>query len=134
MEKNDIDIASESGMPVIEPKGGKNVELGLIKTYSFRMFLYWTQDVFASDFRKMLKIEQYKTEDGCSLYNRYLLGGVLKYVEGLFCGSVANYREEAVKFYAPIYMGMDLYDGADDKEEIVNLVKNHIENYCFGEK
>ena len=43
-------------------------------------FDYWTADGFASDFRRMLTVEQFRDVKMAALYRQYLSGGPLGYV------------------------------------------------------
>ena len=52
--------------------------------YSKSMFEYWTEDDFASAFRKMLTIEQFRSEEMQKLYQQYLVAGTASYVKDLF--------------------------------------------------
>ena len=49
--------------------------------YSKSMFEYWTEDDFASSFRKMLTIEQFRSEEMQNLYQQYLVSGSAGYVK-----------------------------------------------------
>ena len=41
--------------------------------YSKSMFAYWTEDDFASSFRKMLTLEQFRNEEMQRLHQQYLV-------------------------------------------------------------
>ena len=66
MEQQDSDQASEYNMPEDEkekiPETYETVSLDDFEKYSKSMFEYWTEDDFASSFRKMLTIEQFRSE------------------------------------------------------------------------
>lgn len=89
--------------------------------YSQSMFAYWTEDDFASSFRKMLTIEQFRSEEMQGLYQQYLSSGPAAYVKDLFESmGIAHAEENAVRFYATMYFYYSVYDGADDKEKVKN--------------
>ncbi len=48
------------------------------------MFLYWTEDDFASSFRKMLTLEQFRSEEMQQLYQQYLVSGPSEYVKKIY--------------------------------------------------
>ena len=48
------------------------------------MFSYWTENDFASSFRKMLTLEQFRNEEMQALYQQYLVSGPAGYVKDLF--------------------------------------------------
>ena len=52
-------------------------------TFSKQQFRYWTENDFAASFRKMLTVEQYRSEEMNSLYHQYLGAGPLKYTADL---------------------------------------------------
>ena len=84
--------------------------------YSKSMFEYWTEEDFASSFRKMLTIEQFRSEEMQNLYQQYLVSGPAGYVKDLFKNmKIKDPEENAIKFYANMFFYYSLYDGAADK-------------------
>ncbi len=72
--------------------------------YSKSMFEYWTEDDFASAFRKMLTIEQFRSEEMQKLYQQYLVAGPASYVKDLFDSmGFTNAKNKAVRFYAVMH-------------------------------
>ena len=72
--------------------------------------------IFASSFRKMLTIEQFRSEEMQNLYQQYLVSGPAGYVKDLFKNmKIKDPEENAVKFYANMFFYYSLYDGAADK-------------------
>ncbi len=113
-----------------------NTPMEQIKQFTEAQFRYWTEDEFASGFRKMLTIEQYRNSEMTALYQQYLASGVVGYVEDLFREISKqrgwkwdNPRQLALEFYAPIYMLMNLYDGTEHKEGIIMQVRDHIDHF-----
>ena len=83
------------------------------------MFEYWTEDDFASSFRKMLTLEQFRNEEMQKLYQQYLVSGSAEYVKDLFENmNIRDPEENAVKFYANMFFYYSVYDGASDKAKI----------------
>ena len=98
------------------PEKYETVSLDDFVEYSKSMFEYWTEDDFASSFRKMLTIEQFRSEEMQNLYQQYLVSGPAEYVKDLFENMKMNNPEEnAVKFYANMFFFYSMYDGAADK-------------------
>jgi len=104
-----------------------------------RLYRYWTEDAFAGSFRRLLTLEQYRSEGTSRLYHQYLIQGVLDYNTVLFTMMVArgyfrqgNPRLMAMEFYGPIFLLMCAYDHADKREELVLQVRSHIEH--FGQR
>ena len=123
MEQQDGEQARENEVPEesIEktPEEYQNVSLDDFVEYSKSMFEYWTEDDFASSFRKMLTIEQFRSEEMQNLYQQYLVSGPAEYVKDLFKNmEIKNPEETAVKFYANMFFYYSMYDGAADKAKV----------------
>lgn len=120
MEQQDSEQARQNEVPEesIEkvPEEYQNVSIEDFVGYSKSMFEYWTEDDFASSFRKMLTLEQFRNEEMQNLYQQYLVSGPAEYVKDLFKNmEIKNPEEEAVKFYANMFFYYSVYDGATDK-------------------
>ena len=120
MEQQDSEQARENEVPEesIEktPEEYQNISFDDFVEYSKSMFEYWTEDDFASSFRKMLTIEQFRSEGMQKLYQQYLVSGPAGYVKDLFKNmKIKDPEENAVKFYANMFFYYSLYDGAADK-------------------
>ena len=120
MEQQDSEQARQNEVPEesIEkmPEEYQNVSTEDFVGYSKSMFEYWTEDDFASSFRKMLTLEQFRNEEMQNLYQQYLVSGPAEYVKDLFKNmEIKNSEEEAVKFYANMFFYYSVYDGATDK-------------------
>ena len=120
MEQQDGEQASDYDMPEDEkesmPEEYEDVSLDDFVEYSKSMFEYWTEDDFASSFRKMLTIEQFRSEEMQNLYQQYLVSGPAGYVKDLFKNmKIKDPEENAVKFYANMFFYYNVYDGAADK-------------------
>ena len=136
MEQQDGEQAVEYDMPEEEkekmPEQYENVSLDDLVEYSKSMFEYWTEDDFASSFRKMLTIEQFRSEEMQNLYQQYLVAGPASYVKDLFESiGITNAKDKAAGFYAVMYFYYSMYDGADDKEnvkdEFVSAIKSLVQ-------
>ena len=120
MEQQDSERARENEVPEesIEkiPEEYQNISFDDFVEYSKSMFEYWTEDDFASSFRKMLTIEQFRSEGMQKLYQQYLVSGPAGYVKDLFKNmKIKDPEENAVKFYANMFFYYSVYDGAADK-------------------
>ena len=120
MEQQDSEQARQNEVPEesIEkvPEEYQNVSVEDFVGYSKSMFEYWTEDDFASSFRKMLTLEQFRNEEMQKLYQQYLVSGPAEYVKDLFKNmEIKNPEENAVKFYANMFFYYSVYDGATDK-------------------
>ena len=125
MEQGDSEQAADNNMPEDNkesmPERYETISLEDFIQYSKSMFEYWTEDDFPSSFRKMLTIEQFRSEEMQGLYQQYLSSGPAAYVKDLFESmGIAHAEENAVRFYATMYFYYSVYDGADDKEKVKN--------------
>ena len=123
MEQGDSEQARQNEVPEgsIEkmPEEYQNVSLDDFVKYSKSMFEYWTEDDFASSFRKMLTLEQFRNKEMQKLYQQYLVSGPAEYVKDLFKNmKIKDPEENAVKFYANMFFYYSVYDGASDKAKV----------------
>lgn len=123
MEQGDSEQAAQHDMPEESmesmPEQYQAVSMENLLEYSISMFEYWTEDDFASSFRKMLTLEQFRSEEMQSLYQQYLVSGPVEYVRDLFEGmGITGAEEKATYFYATMYLFYSLYDGAEQKAGI----------------
>lgn len=136
MNDMDFERAKEYEMPestIDEDYGAyTNVPVDKIKVYTRMQFLYWTKDEFSSCFRKLLTIEQYKSDEMSSLYQQYISSGPLNYMSDIFRSAAKNDEEAlqlALDFYGPVYLLYSVYDGAEDKESVLGIRDRHIDNF-----
>ena len=136
MNQMDMERAKKYEMPegnmeeVVE--GYKSTALYKIKQFTKVQFLHWTEEEFPSCFRKMLTLEQYRDSEMANLYQNYLAEGPVAYIEAIFAGLTENKkdaRQLALNFYGPIFLLYSIYDGADDKQSVVELVEQHVERF-----
>lgn len=112
--------------------GYKNTAVEKIRHFTKVQFLHWTEDEFSCCFRKMLTLEQYRDPEMAKLYQNYLAEGPLRYMEAIFSGiaeSSEDAKQLAVDFYGPIFLLYSIYDGAENKQEVVKLVDAHVERF-----
>lgn len=136
MNQMDMERAKKYEMPegnmeeVVD--GYKSTALDKIKQFTKVQFLHWTEEEFPSCFRKMLTLEQYRDSEMANLYQNYLAEGPVAYIEAIFAGLTENKkdaRQLALNFYGPIFLLYSIYDGADDKQSVVELVEQHVERF-----
>ena len=136
MKQQDGEQATEYDMPEEDkekmPEKYEAVSVDDFVEYSKSMFEYWTEDDFASSFRKMLTIEQFRSEEMQKLYQQYLVAGPASYVKDLFESiGIINAKDKADRFYATMYFYYSIYDGAADKEmvkvEFVSAIKSLVQ-------
>ena len=136
MNQMDMERVKKYEMPegnmeeVIE--GYKNTALDKIKQYTKVQFLHWTEEEFPCCFRKMLTLEQYRDLKMAKLYQNYLTEGPVTYIKTIFEGLTKNSKDAkqlALNFYGPIFLLYSIYDGAEEKQKIVDMVEQHVEHF-----
>lgn len=128
MEKRDAEQAEAyrlpQGAPEETPEAYEQAKLSELIEFSRAQFLTWTQDPFAAAFRRMLTLEQYRSEEMTRLYQQYLGEGPLGYVKDLLKAlSIPEPEREAVALYAPLFLLYSVYDGTQDPEATVSLLE-----------
>ncbi|MGL6198488.1 MAG: TetR/AcrR family transcriptional regulator [Lachnospiraceae bacterium] len=100
------------------------------------MFEYWTQDEYASLFRKMLIVEQFHNPELAALYQKYFLSGVIEFQEAIISSLIEKgfFRKGdpkllAMEFYGTIFLMIAAYDTAEDKTAFIELVREHVKNF-----
>lgn len=118
----------------------KNTPLDKIKIFTEAQFKHWTEEDFSRNFRKMLTLEQYRSQKMADMYQQYLVEGPIKYMTTLFAEMFKGEEENSQKakqialdFYGPIFLLMNMYDNAKNKDEILVLLKNHVEHFASME-
>lgn len=140
MYQIDAEKSREHGVPEEKygaaPETYENISLDSIKNFTMSQFAFWTEDGFASDFRKMLALEQYRSAEMAKLYADCIVSGPVEYTEDIFREMVkkgvlkkADPKQLAVEFYAPMYLLINMADRADDKAELAEMLNNHIERF-----
>ena len=133
MERRDAEHAVKYNVPektlAETPDAYRNASIDCIVDYAKAQFRYWTEDGFAAPFRKMLTLEQYGSAEMGRLYQQYLVSGPLGYMADLFAAlNFPQPQEEAVKFYAPMFLLYGVYDGAKDKRSTLSMTDSLLEN------
>ena len=137
MNQMDVKRAKEYEMPDGDMEdviaGYKNIALEKIRQFTKVQFLHWTEEEFSCCFRKMLTLEQYRDPKMAKLYQNYLAEGPLRYMEAVFSGIVESgedAKQLAMDFYGPIFLLYSIYDGAENKQEVVKQVEEHVEKFA----
>ena len=118
------------------PAAYREVSIESIREFTLAQFTFWTEDTFASDFRRMLTLEQYRSAEMAELYHQCISAGPVSYMADIFREMTADglLRESepsqlAVEYYAPMFLLIQLSDGAMDRQEARELLNRHIERF-----
>lgn len=132
MEKLDAERAEKFELPgqTFSESREEYLHVSLEKLLSFSkaQFIYWTEDPFASLFRRMLTLEQYRSPEMTELYQQYLASGPMEYVKDILAAlNIINPQQKAAELYAPMFLMYCVYDGAKDKDFIVTTLNSCLE-------
>ena len=133
MERRDAEQAEAFDLPtgtIAEMEQAyRSASVGRIVAFGRAMFRYWTQDDFASLFRRMLTLEQFHDAGMGALCQQYLVSGPVGYLADLFAGmGFPRPEREAAAFYGPMFLYYSIYDGAEDKAAVLERVDDLLED------
>lgn len=132
--------AREYAMPDEEydakPEPYENTTLQSIQEYTMEQFRFWTEDEFASGFRKMLTLEQYRNEEMAELYSQCIVTGPVAYMEDLFRELMQkgvlkekNPKQLAVEYYAPLFLLISMSDKTEEYDSYLAILSNYTEHF-----
>lgn len=136
----DAQRASDCQMPVEKydtmPDAYENTSPESIQKFTMEQFKFWTEDDFASHFRKMLSLEQYRNAEMAELYSQCIVAGPVDYMEDLFRELIKkgilreeNPRQLAVEFFAPLFLLINMFDQTGENEEYAEILSNHTKHF-----
>ncbi len=104
---------------------------------SKNLFLYFLQDEFVCNFRKMLTLEQYKSEELAMFYTKQYVDDPIAYQSMLFALLSEtntliseNAKIMALQFYAPIFLMLTLCDRHPERvEEALQTIEQHVRQF-----
>lgn len=107
----------------------KDSETASLLAFCRAQFIYWTQDPFASAFRRMLTLEQFRDPEMRHLYEQYLVSGPTAYVTDLLTSwQIPDASETALFLYAPMFLLYTAYDSApEDNKRFRMLLEGCLE-------
>lgn len=118
-----------------DPKAYEDISTESIKAFTLSQFEFWTQDEFASDFRRMLTLEQYRSDEMGELYGSCIAEGPVSYMRDIFREMTArgilgeaDPKLLAAQYYAPFFMLLSIADRGD-KAACAELLSKHIEGF-----
>ena len=118
------------------PEAYETISLDSIRSFTAAQYLFWTEDEFASEFRRMLTLEQYRNAEMSELYKSCLTAGPVAYMEDIFRAMIkngilkeANPGQLALEYYAPLYLLISLADHPGGRDQSLTVLKNHMERF-----
>lgn len=114
-----------------------NVTEESLITISKNMFLYFLKDDFASKFRRMLTMEQFRSTQAGDAFQSFFIDGAINFQKLLFLNMMNQgaFRESdpgvmALHFYSPIFLLLNKYDSLPDQvEEALELLEKHVKQF-----
>ena len=107
-----------------------------IRAFSLAQFDFWTENEFAASFRRLLTLEQYRSEEMASLHRSCLTVGPVAYMEGIFRAMAErgviradDPQTLALTFYAPLWLLVCACDGPEDRARGRLLLEAHIDRF-----
>ena len=118
----DSTAARQYGMPEqafqADESGYDQVDWDDLKRFTLAQFRFWTEDAFACPLRRMLSLEQYRSEEMGKLYQEMVVSGPVHYTADIFRRMMKNGRMKpsdadtlAAQFYAPMFLLIAMADG-----------------------
>lgn len=107
-----------------------------VRKFTMAQFLFWTQDDFARGFRRMLSLEQYRSEEMAQLYNNCIALGPVDYMESIFAKMIsdgvlknADPKLLALEYYSPMFLLICVSDHTAGNEQSLALLEYHIKQF-----
>ena len=132
-----------------DPEKYRSTGTASIKSFTLAQLEFWTEDPFASDYRKMLSLERFRDPEMAKLYSDTIVAGPVGYMEDLFRemmehGAMKPGNSEghgtpdkddpkllALEYYAPLFLLIQMWDTADDKAALKSMLADHIDRFMI---
>lgn len=109
----------------------------VLKEISTTIFRFYIRDERASQFRRMLTIEKYKSGAIAKIYRDTFIDAIINYQTPLFAKMVeqgymrpVDPHMMAIHFFAPVFMFLGKYDTLRQQEaEAIGLLEKHIDQF-----
>lgn len=118
------------------PETYEHTGFNRIKKFTIAQFKFWTVDEFTSNTRKMLSLEQYRNPEMNELYQKYIVGGPVTYIEDIFREMInhkilkkADPRQLAIEYFAPMFLLINMSDANTNNEDVGSRLEYHIERF-----
>lgn len=107
-----------------------------VKEFTIAQYSFWTADEFASNFRRMLSLEQYRNPEMNQLYQNCIVSGPVLYMEDLFREMIADDilqeadpRQLAIEFFAPLFLLINMADADDLHDDAEKRLSDYIDHF-----
>lgn len=106
-----------------------------VRQFTLAQYVFWTQDDFACSFRKMLCLEQYRSEEMAQLYQGCIVTGPVDYMESIFAQMMSDgiMKESdpkllALEYYAPMFLLISSSENSESEQSLA-LLEKHIARF-----
>ena len=134
----DSSAARQYGMPEqafqADESGYDQVDWDELRQFTLAQFRFWTEDAFACPLRRMLSLEQYRSEEMGKLYQEMVVAGPVHYTADIFRRMMAGGRMKpgdadalAAQFYAPMFLLIAMADGG--AENGLSVLQNLMDDF-----
>jgi AcrR family transcriptional regulator len=128
MEELDAEAAAACSLPLAppgaDPAAYARAAVPDLVAFAKRQFRFWTRDPFASAFRRMVTVEQHRSEEMAALYQGCFGTGPLDYT-----AAILGSREEAVAFYGPMFLLYAVHDANPASPVAAKLLAKHLSRW-----
>lgn len=114
----------------------RSITMREIRAFTLAQFDFWTLDAFAADFRRLLTVEQYRSEEMAKLCRDCLTQGPVAYMTGIFRAMQergllrpADPGLLALEFYAPMWLLICSCDEPEGREQAKALLTAHMDRF-----
>jgi AcrR family transcriptional regulator len=136
----DQSVAQKYGMPEqnfnVSTDGYDSVDLAYLKNFTLAQFRFWTEDDFASSIRRMLSLEQYRSEEMGRIYQEMVVSGPVQYLADLFRAmmntgrmKVGDAHSLAVEFYSPLYLLIAMSDNKQEERDPLAVLEGLVDSF-----
>lgn len=106
-----------------------------------RVFLYFLKDEFASKYRRMLTIEQFRSTSAGDVFQNFFIDGAIGFESTLFKDMISkgafidcDSYVMALHFYSPIFLLLSKYGrilSAEEESEALEILKRHVRQFSL---
>lgn len=140
MTQSDLKSSQKSGVPAERfddnPQIYRDISIESVVNFTVSQFVFWTENGFAADFRRMLTIEQYRSAEMAELYGNTIAEGPVEYMEDIFREMIAENvlkkgepKRLAAEFYSTFFLLVNISDRNCGKTDLIGLLKSCIKNF-----
>lgn len=106
-----------------------------------KVFLYFLKDEFASKFRRMLTIEQFRSTKASDVFQNFFIDGAIGFESTLFKDMISRGAfidcdpyVMAFHFYSPMFLLLSKYGrllNEEEESEAIDILKRHVKQFSL---